>query len=81
MVDTVWAPCQDPLTYPSPSCGECWLLIAHSCPLLKVAIFSKQEYFILSGKLYLFSRQLSLIDGSNLQPMTDMGFQKSCPLP
>lgn len=40
-------------------------------PLLKVAIFSKQEYFILSGKLYLFPRQLSLLDGNNLQLMTD----------
>lgn len=49
----------------------CWLLIARSRPLLEVAIFSKQEYFILSGKLYLFPRQLSLIDGNNLQLMTD----------
>lgn len=47
-----WCPAQIPLhSAPSPSCCECWLLAAHSCPLL-LNCFAKnclRNYALLGG--------------------------------
>ena len=42
--DTGWSPAQLPFTWPPfPSCCECWLLRAHSCPLFQRTALSRWE--------------------------------------
>lgn len=41
VADSVWGAHQGPFTFSSPGCCACWLLVSHSCLLLRGGIFSK----------------------------------------